>query len=144
MDKSWLIYADPPYLGSVRADPSRRYYKHELRTPEAHAALLACLRSLPCLVMLSGYRSALYDAALADWRTISIPTVTRGGKPATETVWMNFPEPFVFHDSRFLGHNFRERERIKRKKLRWKSRLAAMSRLDRAAVLDAISELASS
>jgi len=35
-----------------------------------HGELLEVLRRLPCAVMLSGYRSALYDDLLGDWRTI--------------------------------------------------------------------------
>lgn len=141
MDRTWLIYADPPYLGSVRSCQRKNYYRHEMKSAEAHAALLDLLRNLPALVMVSGYASPLYDAMLADWRKVTIPTVNRGGSRVTEVLWLNFPEPFAFHDTRWLGQNFRERERIKRKKLRWKKRLAAMSRLDRAAVLDAIGEL---
>jgi len=143
MNRSWLIYADPPYLGTVRSC-QRNYYRHEMKSTAEHHRLLLLLLSLPALVMISGYESAFYDHLLADWRKVTIPTVTRGGSRATEVLWLNFPEPFAFHDTRWLGQNFRERERIKRKKLRWKTRLASMSRLDRAAVLDAIGELASS
>jgi hypothetical protein len=31
----------------------------------------------------------------------------------------NFPEPVALHDYRYLGEDFRQRERIKRKKQRW-------------------------
>lgn len=143
MDSGWLIYLDPPYLAEVRSDANRDYYAHEFKQPEQHFELLKRIRLLPCQVMISGYWSDLYRRVLADWRTIEIPTSTRGGGRATEVVWMNFCEPFRFHDSRFLGRNFRERERIKRKRIRWKAKLSRMSRLDRAAVLDAIDELVS-
>lgn len=139
---SWLVYADPPYLGSVRSC-QRDYYRHEFRTPEQHTSLLSVLKLLRCNVMLSGYESDLYAAHLADWRVVRIPTVKRNGERVMECLWLNFPEPFEFHDTRFLGKNFRERERIKRKRGRWVKRLAEMSRLDRAAVLDAIDVLRS-
>ena len=42
--------------------------------------------------------------------------MTRGGRLATEWVWMNYPEPIALHDYRYLGEDFREREPIKRKK----------------------------
>lgn len=60
-----------------------------------------------------------------------------------EIVWMNFEEPLVYHDTRFLGSNFRERFRIKRKKLRWRSRLLKMKNIDRAAVIDVIGDIVS-
>jgi hypothetical protein len=44
---------------------------------------------------------------------------------------MNYPEPMALHDYRYLGRNFRERERIKRKKIRWKNRLSRMPLLER-------------
>ena len=35
-----------------------------------------------------------------------------------EWLWMNYAEPAELHDLRYLGSNFREHERIKRKKTR--------------------------
>lgn len=43
-------------------------------------------------------------------------TQTRSGATAQKRVWMNYPEPLELHDYKFLGRNFRERERIKRKR----------------------------
>ena len=53
---------------------------------------------------------------------------------------MNFPPPLELHDYRYLGRNFRERERIKRKKLRWLNRLHRMDSLERHAIMMAIGE----
>jgi hypothetical protein len=44
------------------------------------------------------------------------------------------------HDYRYLGEDFRERERIKRKKQRWVNRLHTMPTLERRALLNAITE----
>jgi hypothetical protein len=66
--------------------------------------------------------------------------MTRGGRLATEWVWMNYPHPLHLHDYRFLGEGFRERERIKRKKQRWVNRLHSMPILERRALLAAIEE----
>ena len=60
-----------------------------------------------------------------------------------EWLWMNFPSPFELHDYRYLGENFRERERIKRKKERWVSRLSRMDALERHALISAVGELRS-
>jgi hypothetical protein len=102
--------------------------------------LLAVLKSLPCMVMISGYWSELYAHELKDWRSISFQAMTRGGFPAMEWLWMNYPEPFKLHDYAFLGENFRERERIKRKKMRWTERLKSMPALERFAILSVIEE----
>jgi DNA adenine methylase len=66
--------------------------------------------------------------------------MTRGGK-AIESVWLSFPESAARHDTRYAGENFRERERIKRKKERWARRFAAMSLAERAAVRAALDDV---
>ena len=62
---------------------------------------------------------------------------------ATEWLWMNYPEPLELYDYRYLGKNFRERERIHRKIERWKNRLIAMDSLERHAIMAAIDEIRS-
>jgi DNA adenine methylase len=42
------------------------------------------------------------------------------------------------HDYRYLGDDFRERERIKRKTKRWTAKLQSMPILERQALLSAI------
>lgn len=54
---------------------------------------------------------------------------------------MNYPEPTALHDYRYLGENFREREKITRQKRRWKARLLRMNTLQRFALLASIAEL---
>lgn len=61
-----------------------------------------------------------------------------------EWLWYNFATPVELHDYRYLGDNFRERERIKRKKTRWTARLARMPALERQALLAAIADSAGS
>jgi len=60
---------------------------------------------------------------------------------ATERVWMNYPPPVELHDYRYLGDNFRERERIKKRTKRWVVRLKKISALERNGLLSAISSL---
>ena len=57
---------------------------------------------------------------------------------------MNYPAPLELHDYRYLGKNFRERERIKRKKQRWMARLRTMPDLERYALMEAVAALRSS
>ncbi len=135
-----LIYCDPPYLMSTRSS-QRQLYTIEMAEEQMHRDLLNLLRKLPCMVMLSGYWSPLYAELLHDWRAHSYQAQTRSGKPATEWVWMNYPEPFELHDYRFLGNNFHQRQSIKRQKTRWLNRLQTMPALKRMALLDAIQSM---
>lgn len=131
-----LVYADPPYPITSRRQ-QRRLYRWEL-SDEDHVRLCRCLRGLKCMVMVSTYANPIYARALGDWRLSSCSTVTRGGNRSTELLYCNFPVPSEFHDARFVGRDYRERERIKRKARRWVSMLAAMPIAERAAVLGAI------
>ena len=88
--------------------------------------------------MVSGYWSELYGRELRGWNSAQFQTVTRGGTPATEWLWFNYPAPVELHDYRYLGENFRERERIKRKKRRWVARLERMPLLEKQALLSAL------
>lgn len=117
-----VVYCDPPYLLETRR--GRRYYEHEL-TDDNHRHLLEVLRALPCRVLVSGYPSKLYGAALHDWRCLSYRVRTRGSS-RTECLWMNFPEPTELHDWRFAGRTFRERLAMKRLAARWLARLQRM------------------
>lgn len=77
---------------------------------------------------------------LTGWRAASLSSMTRGRFPAEEWLWMNYPEPFQLHDYRYLGDDFRKREHIKRKKDRWRLRLASMPSLEQFAILSVIEE----
>jgi hypothetical protein len=130
-----LVYCDPPYLMETRRS-QRRIYREEF-TDDDHWRLLRVLRELRCMVQLSGYWSKLYAKRLSDWRVIRFQNSTRRG-PREECLWMNYPEPTALHDWRFLGDDFRERERIKRKTARWTARIAALPLLERTSLLSAM------
>jgi len=132
-----LLYADPPYLMSVRSS-KRAYYAHEFATDAEHLTLLALLKTVTCQVMISGYWSQLYADTLTGWRTHTIPTTNRAGHRVTEWLWMNYPEPFALHDTRFVGRNRTDRQRIKRKAARWLANLRTMPTWERAAVVAAV------
>jgi DNA adenine methylase len=131
-----LVYCDPPYMFETRTGPR---YTFEFGSAGEHRALLDMITALPCMVMISGYWSQLYADRLHDWQSFQFQAMTHGG-PRTEWLWCNFPEPIALHDYRHLGAGFRERERIKRKKQRWTSRLHRLPMLERQALLAAIDE----
>ena len=130
-----FIYADPPYLMKTRKS-QRPIYHQEWDTAD-HVKFLKLVCGLPCSIAISGYWSSLYESSLVGWRHITFTAQTRRG-PATEVLWMNYPEPTALHDCQYLGDDFRERERIKRKSDRWASKFANMPDLERQAVLSAM------
>ncbi|MCY4228398.1 MAG: hypothetical protein OXF20_12075 [Gammaproteobacteria bacterium] len=73
-----LVFADPPYLRSTRKAPERYRYRHDYAEQD-HVELLGILKSLPCQVMLSGYRSALYDELLSEWQRIELQVMNQAG-----------------------------------------------------------------
>ena len=84
--------------------------------------------------MISGYPSELYERRLEGWDAIAYRTMTRGGKMADERLWLNYRAPTVLHDDRYLGADFRERERIKRKRARWRRKFEALEPHERGAI----------
>lgn len=85
---STLFYLDPPYLHSTRAWDHRSIYAHELSVAD-HVALLERVQGLSGMVLLSGYRSALYDDALAGWQRAEVRARAQGNQPRVETLWLN-------------------------------------------------------
>jgi DNA adenine methylase len=133
-----LVYADPPYLHSTRTSNKRYRYEY---SENDHRELLSLLRELAAsgvAVMLSGYPSALYDELLPDWRTLEFQVMSRGGV-RTEKLWLSF-EAGSTHWATFAGHNFTDRQRIKRKAQRWAENYKALPAVEQIAVLAAILE----
>lgn len=107
-----LVYCDPPYLRATRRG-RRRCYRYEYSEAQ-HVELLDLLAGLGCHVILSGYRSQLYDARLRDWHRTDYLTLTHRGQ-VTESAWTNFEPGPALHDYSHVGTDFRERERFRRR-----------------------------
>ena len=94
-----LIYADPPYLDSVRevSREKRRgnSYACEMRTEEDHRELAEALREARAAVVLSGYDSDLYAELFGDWDRTEIAAFAGNGadQDRTEVLWSNRPFP---------------------------------------------------
>ena len=129
-----FVYCDPPYLPETRTGSM---YRYEMAKKD-HVGLLIFLKLLPCKVMLSGYRSELYMTELEDWRLVTFMAQTRGNTMKEECVWMNYPEPTELHDYRYLGDEFRERERIQKKVKRNINKFQEMPLLERKAIMAAL------
>ena len=130
-----LIYCDPPYPITSR-DRKRKLYEFELDESD-HISLLLALTGFKCMVQISTYANSLYSHMLQGWRLLEFEAMTRGGL-RTEQLWMNYPEPRTLHDYRYLGADYRERERIARKVDRWQRRIAKLPQLERLALVSAI------
>lgn len=88
-----LFYCDPPYLHETRSTTTE-YGQFEMSVIE-HSALLAHLLGCKGKVMLSGYRSYLYDHILSSWHRhdFDLPNNASGAKTKerkTECLWCNF------------------------------------------------------
>ena len=128
-----LVYSDPPYLHATRR--SDRRYRYEY-TDADHATLLDLLTGLPCQVMVSGHPSALYDEMLSDWRRVALQVTTQA-QVRTEVVWFNFT-PERMHWASHAGRNATDRQRIKRKAIRWAQGYKNLPAGERLAVISAI------
>jgi DNA adenine methylase len=126
VDAQTLIYADPPYVRTTRR--RSRVYRFDYTDPD-HERLIECLRSKSCMVMLSGYDNGLYRCALGGWDRLTFQAKTHAGI-REESVWINFDAPARLHDSSYLGHDFREREAIKRRQSRLYSRIGSLSPIE--------------
>lgn len=135
-----FVYADPPYLFDARSS-KRRIYTHEFGNVAEHIRLLNILKAIPARVAISGYEHPLYAELLNDWRTITFNTIDRAGNVKVEWLWMNYQQPEELHDYRYLGKNFRERERLTRIRKRWVARLQKMPIQERLMLSAAIAEV---
>jgi DNA adenine methylase len=132
-----FVYTDPPYWPASRRS-QRRLYRHTYTEGE-HERLLEILKALPCAVMISGYDNPAYARALTSWRRRTFNGTSHTGR-REEVVWMNY-EPALVHETTFLGETFRDRQTIKRKRLRWTARFSREPLEVRQAVLSDLSRV---
>ena len=87
-----VFYLDPPYLPSTRS--SAKYYRCEM-TEDDHIGLIDALKSIKGKVILSGYRSELYDSL--QWERKEVELENLHGKTKTECLWRNYEiQPTLF------------------------------------------------
>lgn len=82
-----LHYVDPPYVLSTRSD-ARSDYRHELKDSD-HRELAHALHGLAGMVVLSGYRSDLYDEMFSQWLRVDVRAFADGAAERTESLWLN-------------------------------------------------------
>lgn len=82
-----FIYADPPYLMETREYGKR--YEYEMSKND-HIKFLELARGNKAKIMISGYRSKLYDEALEGWDVAEFNARANQGGKRTEVIWCNF------------------------------------------------------
>lgn len=84
-----LHYVDPPYVHSTRSLRCRSpAYRHEL-DDDQHRDLASALAGLRGMVVVSGYRSALYDEIYAGWHRIDAAAHADGARDRVESLWLS-------------------------------------------------------
>lgn len=79
-------YVDPPYVAATRDKGGD--YRHEM-TDADHEELADTLHTLRGPVVLSGYRSSLYDALYEDWRRVERHAHADGARERVECLWLS-------------------------------------------------------
>lgn len=82
-----LHYCDPPYVFSSRADDEDDY-RFEM-SDEDHAVFAECVKRLEGMVIVSGYRTELYDSLFSEWHRIDRKAHADGARDRTESLWLN-------------------------------------------------------
>lgn len=82
-----LYYVDPPYVFSSR-DNGQSDYAFEM-DDAAHERLAEVLHGVRGMVVLSGYRSALYDQLYADWTCVEKVHHADGAEARVECLWLS-------------------------------------------------------
>lgn len=81
-----FIYADPTYLLSTR---TAKQYKYEM-TEEEHEELLTTLLDHKGSIMISGYKSDMYNEYLKGWNKKKKKTTAEYGLKRVEYIWCNY------------------------------------------------------
>lgn len=85
-----LHYVDPPYVHKTRKLEGGHRYRFEM-TDDQHRELAAALHACRGKVVLSGYKSPLYEWLYRDWFSVEKQALADGAQKRTEILWFNFP-----------------------------------------------------
>jgi DNA adenine methylase len=133
-----FVFLDPPYpLGSRKN--KTEVYANEL-SDQQHEDLLQLIKTMPAMVGITTYENPIYQHHLKDWNLYTFYSMTRRGL-AKEFYYFNYPEPTALHDYQYLGKDFTDRQRIKRKIQREIAKLKHLPPLERAAIIQAVTSL---
>lgn len=89
-----LHYVDPPYVQSTRTSLANKngnrghYYRHDM-TDQEHEVLAEFLHGVTGMVVISGYRSGLYETLFNDWEFREREHMADGARRRREVIWLN-------------------------------------------------------
>lgn len=121
-----FMYLDPPYPADARRSGAV-LYEFEMLSREAHEEFLTAVLAVNANTMISSRPNELYDTMLKDWRRKEFDTVGHRGQPATEVIYMNYPEPELLHQYDMLGNDCWERQEKSRMRERFKRKIERVS-----------------
>lgn len=93
-DQNTFIYLDPPYLSETRSKGARSVYDDEM-TNEQHEQLLSFANNSASKILISGYKSALYNEYLKDWNFVKKEIANHSSQAKikesrVECLWFNY------------------------------------------------------
>lgn len=88
-DTETLFYVDPPYPRETRGRGGGNAVYAKDMTTEDHERLAAVLHACVGMVVLSSYRSELYDRLYAGWHREEKLALADGARPRTEVLFLN-------------------------------------------------------
>lgn len=93
-----LLYLDPPYVTHTRA--SHITYHYEM-TDEQHRELADVVRAAKGMVVLSGYRTELYDELYRGWERVETESRGLTNTKRTECLWLSPATSAALHPRLF-------------------------------------------
>ncbi len=135
-----VTFLDPPYRHGTRPN-NTELYTHEM-TDDDHVQLLSAIleKEQHHQFMIQHPDDELYNEKLSHWRKVEM-TIRYHQKTSKEILYMNYQRPLQLQLYNFLGKDFGERQRIKRKGDRHVARLLKLPDLERNYILQRLKEL---
>jgi DNA adenine methylase len=130
-----VFYFDPPYLLETRSYQGQ-LYKFDWSKSD-HKKFIAKALTVKSDCMISHYPCSTYDKAFKNWRKIYYNSMTRAGV-RKECLYMNFKQPTLLLDYRYVGSDYTDRQRIKRKVEKMICRLNNLPGQERSTILSAL------
>ncbi len=132
------FYFDPPYRMDSRSH-KREYYGDFDWDDNAHKSffkLVEMLNNAGSKILISHYPDPIYDEQFKEWNKEDFRTRTR---TVTERLYWNFDlNAHSLATTEFLGNDFTDRQRIKRKVERMTAKINSLPRHERQAIVESL------
>lgn len=131
-----LIFLDPPYIHASRPN-NTNIYEFEMSDLQ-HLKLFQSIIAANVKIILIHPKGYLYDELInLGWRYKEV-SIRYHNKTSIERIYMNYEVPSNLLTYQFLGFNFTDRQRIKRKCIRFSQKLLLLPVLERLAIIEYI------